>query len=308
MGIINTMINQNKDKFKSFWSNIDIFSKIVTIGISTSSLFLFVAIIGGKNATIVFSLLQIVAWIISILLHKGYIKASKRYLKYFVLAFSIVIFILSIKSFSWNTSQKGTIPENNSPNITTVSDNKTNENINSNIEQNEEDTNLFEETQLNEEIFVTIERPLTLVFDGKEHIVGNCSITLQKIELVHEPFKSYPGNPDKSTYSKYIRIHATVKNNSSHETYLSARKTGTYFIGQYYGNSEPVTIGWNNNFKWKVNGDIKTDYGWNLAPHETKDIYISGVFIDESKLKYTDTPKLDLFFVNDGITLTISVN
>lgn len=162
-----------------------------------------------------------------------------------------------------------------------------------------------EEPSKNMDEFVTEESPFTYVFDETEHIVGNCSVVLKKIEIVNTIHKAYPGS---TSYAKYIRIQATVKNNSSQETYLTSRKSGSYFIGKYYGNDGDTDIGWNNNYKWKVDSGIKSDYGWTMKPNQTRDICVSGVFIDDDRLKYSDSPQIDLFFVNDGDTLTISIN
>ena len=153
--------------------------------------------------------------------------------------------------------------------------------------------------------FVTEESPFTYVFDETEHIVGNCSVVLKKIEIVNTIHKASPGS---ATYAKHIRIQATVKNNSSQETYLTSKKDGQFFIGKYYGTNEETKIGWNNNYKWKVDSGIKSDYGWTLKPNQTRDICVSGVFIDYDRLKYSDSPQIDLYFVNDGDTLTISIN
>lgn len=160
------------------------------------------------------------------------------------------------------------------------------------------------ETQKPTGDYVSEESPLTFVYDDDENIVGNCSIVLKKIEIVNTPFKSY----GSSSYAKYIRIQATVKNTSSQETYLTSKKDGQFYIGKYYGVSGTTSIGWNNNYKWKVDSGIKSDFGWTLKPNESKDICVTGVFIDGDRLKYSDAPKFDLYFVNDNETLAITIN
>lgn len=153
--------------------------------------------------------------------------------------------------------------------------------------------------------FINEESPLTYLFEETTHTVGDCTVILKKVEIVNTIYKTSPGS---TSYAKYIRIQATVKNNSSQETYLTSRKNGTYYVGKYYGNDGETDIGWNNNYKWKVDSDSKSDYGWTLRPNQTRDICITGVFVDNDRLKYSDAPQIDLYFVNDGHTLTIAIN
>ena len=184
--------------------------------------------------------------------------------------------------------------DNNTP-----TDNNTEEESNTNKEdppsQNQDDITDF----------VNEESPLTLVFDKAEYVVGNCIVILNKIEIVNTPHKAYGGS---STYAKYIRIHATVKNNSLRETQFSSRKIGSFFIGKYYGTDGEVSIGWNDNYRWKVDPDKNTSLELILKPNQTEEYCVTGVFIDSDRLKYSDTPQIDLYFVNEGRTLTISVN
>lgn len=145
---------------------------------------------------------------------------------------------------------------------------------------------------------VTKDAPLTFVFSDAEFTVGVCNIVLRKIEFMR----------DRSSYNNVIRIHATVKNTSSQETYLSAKKPGTSIIGKYYGSGGEEKIGWNGNFKWKVDSDIKTDSAWTLSPNQERDIFISGVYFCKETLMYSDTPMIDLYFTNENETLTIPIN
>lgn len=164
---------------------------------------------------------------------------------------------------------------------------------------------ITEEIPTEVEEFVVEELPFTYFFDETEHVVGDCSVVLKKIEIVNTPFKAYAGS---ASYAKHIRIQATVKNNSSQETYITSRQSGSYFIGKYYGTTTETKIGWNDNYKWKVDADIKSDIGWNLKPDQSRDICVTGVFIDDDRLKYSDAPKIDLYFVNGEDTLTITIN
>ena len=190
---------------------------------------------------------------------------------------------------------------NTSPTVTSTNPPSTENKITNSTTKNE-----INDVIENTEDYITEERPLTLIFDKSEYDIGDCTIILKKIEIVNTPFKSAPGF--ESTYAKHIRIHATVKNISSHETYFTSRKDGSFFIGKYYGADKDTNIGWNNNYKWKVDANVKCDFGWTLKPNETRDICVSGVFVDRDRLKYSDEPQLELYFINDGSMLTISIN
>lgn len=149
--------------------------------------------------------------------------------------------------------------------------------------------------------FVTEQAPLTYTFDDdNESVVGNCTVKLKKIEIVNTPHKP-------PTYAKHIRIQATVSNNSAQSTSLSCKRDGQLVIGKYHGADESINIGWNNSYKWKVDSDIKSDVEWTLEPQQAADICVSGVFINRDALKYTDKPQIELYFANDGETLTITV-
>lgn len=149
--------------------------------------------------------------------------------------------------------------------------------------------------------YVTKDKPLTLTFSDNEAVVGNCTVILTKIEFVQEPFKA-------SNYSKFIRVHATIKNNSSQKTKLDAHKANGVFIGQYYGTKTKTNIGFNNNHNWKDKNNVPTDIAFTLNPYETKNVCITGVFVDDSQLEYSTVPKMDLYFANNNETLTIPVN
>lgn len=165
--------------------------------------------------------------------------------------------------------------------------------------------NADEPTQKEDE-YVTEDAPLTLIFNDDVFTVGNCDFTLDKLEMVYEPYKSYLGTP---SYAKYIRVHLTVTNKSSQSTTFYAKKMGSWIIGLYYTSTGTVeNIGANNNYKWHVDSHLKSASDFALDPQETKNICVTGVFINDEKIKYDDLPKIDLFFQNEAESLTVSLN
>ena len=154
--------------------------------------------------------------------------------------------------------------------------------------------------------YVQEDAPLTFLFPNTIYDVGDCSFTLDKLEMVYQIYKSVPGSG--TSYIKHLRIHVTVENQSSQQTTFSMKKPGTWIIGTYHSPEEEVSIGVNDNYQWKVNPEIDTAADWTIAPHQSKSICISGIYINKEELKYTALPYMDLFFVNNEEILTLSIN
>ena len=83
--------NRFKEKIKSFWSGLDLFSKIATVALVVVALLLFAGICLGKIIPIIIAILQLGVLIVSLLMHKGHIKCNLNWLKYVILAVSIII-------------------------------------------------------------------------------------------------------------------------------------------------------------------------------------------------------------------------
>jgi beta-lactam-binding protein with PASTA domain len=93
----------SKRKIKEFWNKRSLYGKVTTIAIGIFTLMCLVAILAGKTAAIVISLLQIAAAVVSILMHKGIIKLEQKKLwfKWLVLVAAILLLILNVYSYSW---------------------------------------------------------------------------------------------------------------------------------------------------------------------------------------------------------------
>ena len=170
--------------------------------------------------------------------------------------------------------------------------------------------------------YIMEEKPLTLEFGDKEYYVGNFTIKLRKIEIINKIARTTftrqyedPKQKDvnkskligKTSYHKYFRIYATVTNNSSTVEHLRSTKHG-FIIGQYYGPQRAEYIGFNNNYKWKVDQNIKASTGWYVPSKCTIDVCTSGLFTNDERFKYDDKPKFDLYFSSQDNLLTIHIN
>lgn len=143
----------------------------------------------------------------------------------------------------------------------------------------------------------TEDSPLVLLFDENKNNVGKCTVELNEIELVK-----------RGSNEVYVRITATIRNNSADETYITARKPGSFHIGKFYSSSDELFIGWNDKYKWTIDKNIKSDYGWTLAAKEEKVIYTTGAFLCSDEISNKETPRLDLYFSNNDDWLTIPIN
>lgn len=90
-----------KRKIISYWRNQDLFCKIVTISLIALTLLLFIACCKINFFSITVTFLQAGGLIASLLLHKRKIKCDIIWLKYLILAVSIVITVLNVSSYLW---------------------------------------------------------------------------------------------------------------------------------------------------------------------------------------------------------------
>lgn len=105
-----SIANKAKGKFTDYWNKIDLFCKIETIAISVSAFLLLIALGNGKVPPIIFSVLQLCGLVVALLLHKGKIKYNEAWLKYLILAVSIVLVVPYISSYSWLNKSPTNIP------------------------------------------------------------------------------------------------------------------------------------------------------------------------------------------------------
>lgn len=96
-----TITEKIKGSIKSFWDNLDLFCKIGAISIVAAILLLFIALCKGKILPIIISALQLGGLAVSLFIHKGKIKCDLNWIKYAILAVSIIFTGLNFSSYSW---------------------------------------------------------------------------------------------------------------------------------------------------------------------------------------------------------------
>lgn len=147
--------------------------------------------------------------------------------------------------------------------------------------------------------------PLTYTFDNSSDKVGDCTLTLNEVQLINKPHKM-------GSYLVVIRIYATVKNNLSKDTYISANHGSGNIVGIYHGKEGDEYISGNSILTWE--GDTHKTHdsyfslGYNLKPKQEKKMKIQCLYFSKEPLKYEDKPYIDLFFTSNAETLTISIN
>lgn len=106
-----------KEKISAFWCKLSLYGKVTTIAIGIFALMCLVAILAGKTAAIVISLVQIAVAVVSILMHKGIVKLEQKklWLKWLVLSVAILFTVLNVMSYSWgmNAPSTGEDPSSN---------------------------------------------------------------------------------------------------------------------------------------------------------------------------------------------------
>ncbi len=92
-----------KEKGLSAWLKMDIFTRFVTAIMIPLILILLAAALIGKPYTIFFSMLQISAAIVALLLHQERIKVpqDKGWMKHAVLILAYALIVVSVASFAW---------------------------------------------------------------------------------------------------------------------------------------------------------------------------------------------------------------
>jgi|GEM_PF-6568519 len=112
----NTSGGKRKSKLQSFWSGLDLFSKVSVVSIVIIAILLIIAISTGKALPIFLSALQFSGVIVALLMHKEKIKLAqkKKWAKYLVLALAILFTALNVMSYSLGRDNKpANSPANN---------------------------------------------------------------------------------------------------------------------------------------------------------------------------------------------------
>lgn len=99
----NSMKSKSLGKKKAFekWNGLDLFYKIIIVGMGISILLLLIALLAHKNLPIFFSTIQIGGLIIAILIHKNIIKSQKDWPKYVILVVILLFTGVNVASYSW---------------------------------------------------------------------------------------------------------------------------------------------------------------------------------------------------------------
>lgn len=99
-----TLGDKLKEKVSVLWGKLSLYGKSTTIAIGVFTLMCMVAILAGKTAAVVISIVQIAMTVVSILMHKGVIKLEQKklWLKWLVLVAAILLLILNIYSYTWD--------------------------------------------------------------------------------------------------------------------------------------------------------------------------------------------------------------
>lgn len=149
---------------------------------------------------------------------------------------------------------------------------------------------------------VNDENPLVFTIDSNDYTVGNCSFSVEQVQVASFPFKV-------GSRFVYIRIYGTVKNNSNEETYFSATRLHSNVVGTYYGEEEDRIIGGNSNCKWE--NDTKQEQfstGYTLAPGEERELKIQAVYTTTIYPTYDYKLDMDVYFSNNDNLFTLTLN
>lgn len=105
-----SLADKGKDKGIEIWNKLSLYGKVTTVSIAVFLLLCLVALLAGKTAAVVISIVQVVMAVVSILMHKGVIKLEqkKTWLKWLVLAVAILFTALNVMSYSWGTKTPST--------------------------------------------------------------------------------------------------------------------------------------------------------------------------------------------------------
>lgn len=116
-----SLADKAKDKGIQIWNKLSLYGKITTVSVAAFVMLFLVALMAGKIAAVIISVVQIVLAVCSILMHKGIIKLEQKLLwaKWLALAISILLVALNIMSYSWGTTSDAGDDRTTPPSIST---------------------------------------------------------------------------------------------------------------------------------------------------------------------------------------------
>ena len=153
----------------------------------------------------------------------------------------------------------------------------------------------------NQNEIISDESPLVFTYDNADYDVGNCSFSIERIEVATQPHKGQDNSMN------IFRIYGSVKNNSSESTIFSTAKYNSYIIGSQFENEKEEYIGFNSNLRWgcdNSNGKFSKDYS--LSPGEETNFSVQAVYIGTPKTYAYTLDDVVFYFCNNDNLLTIS--
>lgn len=103
-----SLVNRIESKFGDCWNRLAAFYKISLISLLGIIMLFLIAYLTSKIFAIVCAVVQFVGVVVAMLLRRGIIKTSKKWLAYFVLSIAILLSALNIFSYSWNRAPMDT--------------------------------------------------------------------------------------------------------------------------------------------------------------------------------------------------------
>lgn len=155
-------------------------------------------------------------------------------------------------------------------------------------------------SQSNKSEIISDVKPLIFYYDDANYTVGNCSFSLEEIDIATQIHKG-------SSYLNIYRVYGTVKNNSEETTTFSIAKYNSYIIGSHYENGKEEYIKFNDVILWKSDKEKQTfrkDY--TLAPGEERRFAVQAIYIGSPKTYDYALEDVVFYFCNDDKLIEIS--
>jgi hypothetical protein len=112
--------NKIKTKISTVWNRLTTFYQVSIITILGVVILFLIAYFTNKTFATVCSVIQFISIVVAMLLHKGIIKTDKKWLSYMVLIIAILLVVLNIYSYFWN-SKPADINDSKQSGITSTS-------------------------------------------------------------------------------------------------------------------------------------------------------------------------------------------
>lgn len=114
---LKSLADKIKGKALNQWGKLSTYGKIATVAIAVFALLFIAALLSGKTAAIIISVLQIALATVAVLMHRGTIKLEQKklWLKWLLLGIAALFTVLNVMSYSWSSESKNkAIPNSNS--------------------------------------------------------------------------------------------------------------------------------------------------------------------------------------------------